>query len=53
MGHAHREAERAGYANTGSFAFPMGAPGRPYLLIEPGAVRATPRHFVRGHARTA
>lgn len=33
MGHAHREASDAGYANTGSFAFPRGAPGRPYLEL--------------------
>ncbi len=44
MGHAHREAEGPGYANTGSFSFPRQAPGRPYLTIEgttehPRAVR--------------
>ena len=44
FGHTHREALEDGYANTGSFAFPMGAPGRPYLEIEgpddhPRAVR--------------
>jgi UDP-2,3-diacylglucosamine pyrophosphatase LpxH len=44
FGHTHREAEGAVYANTGSFAFPRGAPGRPYLEIEgtaeePRAVR--------------
>ena len=37
MGHAHREASDAGYANTGSFAFPRGAPGRPYLELSKGA----------------
>lgn len=36
LGHAHREALEDGYANTGSFAFPGKAPGRPYLAIEPG-----------------
>jgi hypothetical protein len=34
FGHAHREALHGSYANTGSFAFPQGAPGRPYLEIE-------------------
>jgi predicted phosphodiesterase len=36
MGHTHREALGERYANTGSFAFPRGAPGRPYLVIEHG-----------------
>jgi len=44
MGHAHEEATGPRYANTGSFAFPREAPGRPYLEIEgslerPRAVR--------------
>jgi hypothetical protein len=44
FGHTHREAIGDGYANTGSFAFPRKAPGRPYLEIEgtaeaPRAVR--------------
>ncbi|MEP7123547.1 MAG: hypothetical protein ABJE95_21645 [Byssovorax sp.] len=44
FGHTHREALSEGYANTGSFAFPGKAPGRPYLTIEgtaeaPRAVR--------------
>ena len=34
LGHTHRESIDEGYANTGSFAFPRGAPGRPYLMIE-------------------
>lgn len=34
MGHAHREALTDRYANTGSFSFPRGAPGRPFLEIE-------------------
>ena len=33
FGHAHRECIESGYGNTGSFAFPAGAPGRPYLEI--------------------
>ncbi|NUO50613.1 MAG: hypothetical protein HOV80_17300 [Polyangiaceae bacterium] len=37
MGHAHREALTDHYANTGSFSFPRGAPGRPFLEIEDGA----------------
>lgn len=41
FGHTHREAEDDRYANTGSFAFPRGAPGRPYLEIEGDA--AAPR----------
>ncbi len=44
FGHTHREALGGCYANTGSFAFPRGAPGRPFLEIEgsgelPRAVR--------------
>lgn len=48
FGHTHREAESARYANTGSFAFPGGAPGRPYLEIEGGAEhpRAVRRHLM-------
>lgn len=34
FGHTHREALEDGYANTGSFAFPHRAPGRPYLVLE-------------------
>lgn len=37
FGHTHREALHEGYANTGSFAFPREAPGRPYLEIEGSA----------------
>lgn len=33
MGHAHRESTSEGYANTGSFAFPRNAPGRPFLEV--------------------
>lgn len=52
LGHAHREAESERYANTGSFAFPRGAPGRPYLEIEgpPEAPRARRRYHLRGAA---
>jgi UDP-2,3-diacylglucosamine pyrophosphatase LpxH len=44
LGHTHREALGERYANTGAFAWPRGAPGRPYLEIEhrasgPRAVR--------------
>jgi predicted phosphodiesterase len=48
LGHTHREAEGARYANTGSFAFPGRAPGRPYLEIEGGAQhpRAVRRHLM-------
>ena len=34
FGHTHREAIDGAYANTGSFAFPRRAPGRPFLEIE-------------------
>jgi predicted phosphodiesterase len=34
FGHTHREAIAGAYANTGSFAFPGRAPGRPFLEIE-------------------
>ncbi len=37
FGHTHREASSDAYANTGSFAFPRGAPGRPFLEIEGSA----------------
>jgi hypothetical protein len=48
FGHTHREALEERYANTGSFAFPRGAPGRPYLVIERTAhgPRAVRRHLV-------
>jgi predicted phosphodiesterase len=40
FGHAHEIRDRDGYSNTASFAFPRGAPGRPFLEIEgPRAVR--------------
>jgi predicted phosphodiesterase len=44
FGHTHQEDAGEGYANTGSFAFPRWAPGRPYIEIEgtaeaPRAVR--------------
>jgi len=34
FGHTHREALEENYANTASFAFPRGAPGRPFLEID-------------------
>jgi len=34
FGHTHREALGDNYANTASFAFPRGAPGRPFLEID-------------------
>ncbi|HEY1958289.1 MAG TPA: metallophosphoesterase [Polyangiaceae bacterium] len=34
FGHTHELADREGYSNTASFAFPRGTPGRPYLEIE-------------------
>jgi UDP-2,3-diacylglucosamine pyrophosphatase LpxH len=47
FGHTHREALEDRYANTGSFAFPRDAPGRPFLEIEQGAngPRALRRYF--------
>jgi hypothetical protein len=36
FGHAHEIADRDGYANTASFAFPRGVPGRPFLEIANG-----------------
>lgn len=47
MGHAHREALTDTYANTGSFSFPRGAPGRPFLEIEegPSGPRAVRRYL--------
>lgn len=47
LGHTHREAQCEGYANTGSFSFPHGAPGRPFLEIEgdEAAPRAARRHL--------
>lgn len=46
FGHTHREALTEGYANTGSFAFPGKAPGRPYLTIEGPAERPRAvRHY--------
>jgi hypothetical protein len=34
FGHTHEEALAPRYANTGTFAFARGTPGRPYLAIE-------------------
>jgi UDP-2,3-diacylglucosamine pyrophosphatase LpxH len=47
FGHTHREAIAGAYANTGSFAFPGRAPGRPFLEIEGSleAPRVTRRYF--------
>jgi UDP-2,3-diacylglucosamine pyrophosphatase LpxH len=47
FGHTHREADTEAYANTGSFAFPRGAPGRPFLEITgaAGQPRALRRHW--------
>jgi predicted phosphodiesterase len=47
FGHAHEIADRQGYANTASFAFPRKAPGRPFLEIEgsPAAPRAIRRFW--------
>lgn len=46
FGHTHREALSKSYANTGSFAFPGKAPGRPYLTIEgPAAAPRAVRHY--------
>jgi predicted phosphodiesterase len=55
FGHTHREALGERYANTASFAFPHGAPGRPYLEIERsgGAPRATRRYLSREQNRDA
>ncbi len=56
FGHTHREALGDRYANTGSFSFPGGAPGRPFLEIEGDAERprAVRRYWAReGSATTA
>lgn len=47
FGHTHLSTLGDGYANTGSFSFPRGAPGRPFLEIEgtPEAPRATCRYW--------
>lgn len=46
FGHSHLEDHKARYANTGSFAFPGKAPGRPFLELErAGVPRATRRYF--------
>lgn len=51
FGHTHREAHASwtegAYANTGSFSFPRGAPGRPFLEIEgsPESPRAVRRYL--------
>ncbi|MCC6522448.1 MAG: hypothetical protein IT373_07290 [Polyangiaceae bacterium] len=46
FGHSHVASVAARYANPGSFAFPRGAPGRPYLELEgpPEAPHAVLRH---------
>jgi hypothetical protein len=47
FGHTHVQAGDDRYANTGSFAFPKGAPGRPFLEIvgDSASPRAERRHF--------
>ena len=47
FGHTHREALTDRYANTGSFAWPGDAPGRPYLEIvqSPAGPRAIRHHL--------
>ena len=47
FGHTHKEALGERYANTGSFSFPRGAPGRPFVEIEggPEAPRAVARYW--------
>lgn len=47
FGHTHLEALGDRYANTGSFSFPRGAPGRPFVEIEgaPEAPRAARRYW--------
>jgi predicted phosphodiesterase len=46
FGHTHCEALREGYANTGSFSWPGGAPGRPYLEIsDDGGTRVERRYL--------
>jgi UDP-2,3-diacylglucosamine pyrophosphatase LpxH len=48
FGHTHVEALEPTYANTGSFAFPRAAPGRPYLAIEDrDGVPFVERHYLR------
>ncbi|HSQ65584.1 MAG TPA: metallophosphoesterase [Polyangiaceae bacterium] len=37
LGHAHAVADRDGYSNTASFAFPRGSEGRPFVQIEGSA----------------
>ncbi len=44
--HSHREASGDRYANTGAFAFPRRAPGRPYLEIHHDSATPTAeRHY--------
>ena len=47
LGHTHRATDKDGYSNTGSFAFPLGASGRPYLEIveRGGRPQALRRHW--------
>jgi predicted phosphodiesterase len=53
FGHTHAEALEGPYANTGSFSFPRGAPGRPFLEIEGSlaAPRAVRRYLVAPSSR--
>jgi UDP-2,3-diacylglucosamine pyrophosphatase LpxH len=48
FGHTHVEALESTYANTGSFAFPRAAPGRPYLAIDDRAgIPIVERRYIR------
>jgi hypothetical protein len=45
FGHVHSPDTRGAYTNTGSFAFPGGATGRPYVLVAHPGARAEQRFF--------
>ncbi len=51
FGHAHEIADRPGYANTSSFSFPRGTPGRSFLELE--GTRATRRFWTTERARSS
>jgi hypothetical protein len=53
FGHTHAARAEDGYANTGSFAFPGGGEGRPYLELEgtEERPRPVPRRFLPSSSR--
>jgi hypothetical protein len=53
QGHIHEPEDHGRYKNTGSFAFPGRAPGRPYVLADDVSLALEHRFAPRERARKA